>query len=121
MLFSQNLAKAKTFYTETLGLPINPQMSSETFILVSPAEGPPISLQPASDMPAGVGSAPGPLVMGLVVEDVDATFQDLKGKGVEILTDISDIGVGRSFRANDPDGNVLEIYQFYPQFAGPQA
>jgi catechol 2,3-dioxygenase-like lactoylglutathione lyase family enzyme len=117
MLFCRDLAKSKAFYTETLGLAITPQMSSDTFILLDLPGGPPISLQPMGDLPAGVGAEPGAFTLGLLVDDVNATYQDLQDKGVELLTEVYDIGVGRSFRAKDPDGQVLEIYQFYPQFA----
>jgi catechol 2,3-dioxygenase-like lactoylglutathione lyase family enzyme len=120
MLFCQDLAKAKTFYTETLGLQSDPQMSSDTFLLVNLPPGIPISLQPASDAPAGLGAAPGGLILGLLVADVDATYQDLKGKGVDILTEVHDIGVGRSFQAKDPDGTMLEIYQYYAGFGDAQ-
>ena len=116
MLFCRDLEKSKAFYTETLGLEIDPRMSSDTFLLVSMAGGPPISLQPIAELPAGVGAAPGAVVLGLRVEDVEATYADLKGKGVEMLTEIRDVGVGRSFQAKDPDGNVFDITQFYPGF-----
>ena len=68
-------------------------------------------------MPDGVGTGIGAFTLGLVVDDVEATYQDLQAKGVELLTEIYDIGVGRSVRAKDPDGRVFEIYQPYPQFA----
>lgn len=117
MLFCQDLERTKAFYTETLGLNINPQMSSDTFLLVELPSGPPISLQPVSDAPEGVAPEAGGLVIGLEVEDVEATCQDLKAKGVPILNEISDVGVGRSFRAKDPDNRIFEITQFYPGFS----
>jgi catechol 2,3-dioxygenase-like lactoylglutathione lyase family enzyme len=117
MLFCQDLEKSRAFYTETLGLKINPQMSSDTFLLVDLPSGPPISLQPVSEAPEGVAPNAGGLVVGLEVTDVEATYADLKGKGVPILNEISDVGVGRSFRAQDPDQRVFEITQFYPGFS----
>jgi catechol 2,3-dioxygenase-like lactoylglutathione lyase family enzyme len=119
MFFCRDLAASRKFYTETLGLEIVPQLSSDTFLLLNLPGGAPVSLQPMADLPPGVGTAPGACTVGLVVDDVEATYQDLRGKGVELLTEIYDIGVGRSFRAKDPDGNVFEIYQPYPDFAGP--
>lgn len=117
MLFCKDLEKSKAFYTETLGLPINPNMSSDTFLLIEPSSGPPISLQPVSDAPHGLAPDAGGLIVGLEVEDVDSTYQDFKTKGVAVLNEISDVGVGRSFRAADPDNHVFEITQFYPGFS----
>lgn len=117
MLFCKDLEKTRAFYTETLGLTINPRMSSDTFLLVDLPSGPPISLQPLSEAPEGVAPDAGGLVVGLEVEDVEATYQDLKAKGVPILNEISDVGVGRSFRTQDPDNRIFEITQFYPGFS----
>jgi catechol 2,3-dioxygenase-like lactoylglutathione lyase family enzyme len=117
MLFCQDLEQSRAFYTETLGMTFNPQMSSETFLLMEPPSGPPISLQPVSEAPEGVAPNAGGLVIGLEVRDVEATYADLKAKGVPVLNAISDVGVGRSFRAQDPDGRVFEITQFYPGFS----
>jgi len=36
-------------------------------------------------------------------------------KGVDILTDVNDMGAGLNFYAKDPDGYSLCITQLYPQ------
>jgi hypothetical protein len=42
-------------------------------------------------------------------------LQEWKAKGVQVLTEVSDMGAGRWFRAKDPTGHVVSVYQLYPQ------
>src|SRR6266702_3630315 len=46
---------------------------------------------------------------------VGAPLQEWKAKGVEVLSEVTDMGAGRWFRAKDPAGHVLSVYQLYPQ------
>jgi lactoylglutathione lyase len=53
------------------------------------------------------------VLLNLVVDDVDATCQELKGRGVEFVTepqDRPDWGI-RTAHFRDPDGNLLEIHR----------
>jgi predicted enzyme related to lactoylglutathione lyase len=51
----------------------------------------------------------------LHVEDIHEVWKEWKAKGVEILTDVNDMGAGLIFYAKDPDGHSLCITQLYPQ------
>ncbi len=56
-----------------------------------------------------------PVMITVVVNDVDAWFRYLKGKGIETLSeprDHKEIGI-RAFLFEDPEGYVIEIQKFY--------
>jgi len=56
-----------------------------------------------------------PVMITVVVDDVDAWFRYLKGKGVKTLSeprDHDEIGI-RAFLLEDPEGYVIEIQKFY--------
>lgn len=56
-----------------------------------------------------------PVMITVVVDDVDAWFIYLKRKGVETLSeprDHEEIGI-RAFLLKDPEGYVVEIQRFY--------
>lgn len=52
-----------------------------------------------------------PIVVFEVDEDIEAFAAALTGRGVTLLSDVSDAPGGRSFDFADPDGHVLSIYQ----------
>lgn len=61
-----------------------------------------------------VDSHTGVRYIAFVVDDLDATHQTLKSRGIEFLSDIlpaeSEQGVSRLVFFRDPDGNLLELY-----------
>ncbi len=119
-LYVRDLEKAKTFYTEFVGLKVVAAVSGPTFIFLQPTEGTPIALQDISTLPAGIAAQAGGFELNFEVEDVDAAWQDWKAKGAEVLTEITDMGAGRMFRAKDTEGHVLSVYQMYPQVKAMQ-
>ncbi len=115
-LYVQDIARAKQFYTEILGCKSIPEFSSDTFIFLSPAcPGPSLYLQGMSALPKGMSGTPGGVGIGFIVEDIHAVWKEWKTRGVEILTDVNDMGAGLNFYAKDPDGHSLCITQLYPQ------
>jgi predicted enzyme related to lactoylglutathione lyase len=114
-LYVQDVEKSKAFYTEFLGMKLLPAFSSPTFVFLQPSDGTAIALQDVALLPAGVPAQPGGFELNLEVEDLDAAFQEWKAKGIEVLSEVTDMGAGRFFRAKDPEGHVLSVYQFYPQ------
>ena len=120
-LYVQDVEKEKAFYTEFLGMKLIPAFSSPTFVYLQPTEGTPIAIQEVTALPPGVPAQQGGLEINLEVEDVDAARQEWKAKGVEILTEVTDMGAGRWFRAKDPVGHVIAVYQLYPQVNDPSA
>jgi predicted enzyme related to lactoylglutathione lyase len=114
-LYVRDIPKAQAFYAEFLGMNVVSALSGPSFVFLQPVEGTPIALQDASMRPKEISGQPGGFEVNLEVEDVDAAWQEWKAKGVEGLTDITDMGAGRTFRARDTEGHVLSVYQLYPQ------
>ncbi len=114
-LYVQDVEKSKAFYTEFLGMKLQPEFSSPTFVFLQPTEGTPIALQDLASLPPGVPAQPGGFELNFEVEDLDAAYQQWKAKGMEVLTEMMDMGAGRFFRAKDPEGHVLGVFQLYPQ------
>ena len=114
-LYVRDVEKAKAFYTEFLGMKLIPAFSSPSFVFLQPSEGTPIALQEVAALPPGVPAQPGGFELNLEVEDVDAAWQEWKAKGVEVLTEVADMGAGRWFRAKGPEGQLLSVFQLYPQ------
>jgi catechol 2,3-dioxygenase-like lactoylglutathione lyase family enzyme len=51
------------------------------------------------------------MVIAFIVEDIDATYAELKAKGVEFLNGIGEEERGQYAPFRDPDGNRLQRYQ----------
>lgn len=112
-VFVRDVARARAFYMEMLGLEPIPQLSSESFAFLKPASGSPIAIQDTSMLPQGIAAEPGGFRLDFEVDDLDATWNDWKAKGVAGLTEISDMGAGRVFFARDPEGNAIGVAQLY--------
>jgi len=115
-LYVNDVEKTKKFYTDFLGMQFLADFSNDTFVLLRPIEGTQIALQPLSARPPGTSAQPGGFEINLEVEDVNAAWQEWKAKGVEVLTEVTDMGAGLWFRAKDTEGHVLAVYQLHPQF-----
>lgn len=113
MLYVRDLARAEAFYREMLGLERVAQFSSDTFIFLKPEQGTPLALQAVSDMPAGMNAQPGATQLSFDVADVEAAYAEWRTKGIEVVSEITDMGAGRMFLARDPDGNTLSVSQLY--------
>jgi catechol 2,3-dioxygenase-like lactoylglutathione lyase family enzyme len=99
-----DIAAARAFYGETLGLPIKGE--APNFLVVDPIDG-----QGAS-FGVGVGEpgAGGPEIWWRV-DDADAFHAALVTKGVRITEEPEDRPFGRALSFADPAGNVLHAYQ----------
>ena len=111
ILFGRDLAGARRFYSETLGLPVIEELSGESFVALRPASGSSITLQDATTLPPGVAGQPGGMELGLAVEDVDAVHAEWQAKGVRLLTPPMDLPFGRTFLAADAEGHYLRVYR----------
>jgi predicted enzyme related to lactoylglutathione lyase len=110
-----DLARAKVFYGETLGLQLNPnsgergveyEIGDVTLALVSPAVmGPDFDPQP-HQMP-----------IALRVDDVEESRRALEAKGVEFPGGVIDSGVCHLADFSDPDGNALQLHRRYAPYA----
>ena len=114
ILYVRDMGKAKAFYTETLGLPVVEAVSGPNFVTVRTTGGSLIALQDkaASVLPPGKETQPGSVELSFEVDDVDDIWRQWKEKGVEIVTDPTDMPFGRYFMARDPEGHYLSTYRF---------
>src|SRR5262249_61026329 len=110
-LYVRDLPGAQAFYTEKLGLEVVPQLTGGGFVFLKPARGTPLALQDAAMLPPGTGAQPGANSLGFDVDDLEATYHDWRAAGIEVVSEIGDMGAGRVFYARDPEGNSLAITQ----------
>src|SRR5262245_41743963 len=82
----RDIAKAKKFYTEIVGLPVDEKQSGPKFVTLTP-EGSLLALQDISEEPAGAAKEPGSVEIGFNFDGVDAVWKRWKAAGVEIVLD----------------------------------
>jgi catechol 2,3-dioxygenase-like lactoylglutathione lyase family enzyme len=103
---TQDIARAKHFYSEILGLEIETEGESDmefragqvTLDIFDPSSiGQPFALSPAG--------------LALRVADVDAARAELEAKGVHFDGETIETGVCRQAWFKDPDGNALALHR----------
>lgn len=112
-LRARNYAAMRSFYTETLGFRVLGQIPGRNpgqDILFLDIGGTTIELISAE------GAEPGKPTSGFAhlafeVDDVDATYEALKAKGVPFHTEPRSVGDIRLAFFRDPDGNELELFK----------
>jgi catechol 2,3-dioxygenase-like lactoylglutathione lyase family enzyme len=113
-LFQEDLAAAKRFYQDVFGLPVVFEDANsavftfgETVVNLLAADEAPSLIAPAKP---GADDAGVRFQLTLPVEDVDATCDDLRAKGVELLNGPMDRPWGiRTASFRDPGGHIWEI------------
>ncbi|HVU66937.1 MAG TPA: VOC family protein [Ktedonobacteraceae bacterium] len=117
VLFVQNLSKSIEFYRDTLELPLvfqdsgsaTFQMENQYFLLLAPSTATNLLSDEANPVEI-TGNARFLLATG--VENVDATYETLKARGVTFLKPpISQPWGLRTAHFTDPEGNIREINQ----------
>jgi catechol 2,3-dioxygenase-like lactoylglutathione lyase family enzyme len=114
-LFVRDVPKAQAFYEGFLGMRVVPEFSNADFVFLLPAGGTPIALQNVTTVPQELTGQPVGFELNLEVDDVEAALQAWQAGGITIVSEIADMGAGKYFRARDPEGNSLTVYQFYDQ------
>jgi catechol 2,3-dioxygenase-like lactoylglutathione lyase family enzyme len=113
-LFVEDLTAARHFYVDTLGLPVVFEDSASAVVkfenlminLLQAAHAPEL-VEPLRVAPPEAGSR---FMLTILVEDVDAIFRQLSGRGVAFLNGPVDREWGRRTAAfADPSGNLWEI------------
>ncbi len=110
-LYFEDLERATRFYGTTLGLQATLDLDWVKIFQLSPTSA--VGLVDAEN---GVHrpSASKPVMLSLVVDDVDAWYAFLRERGVEIPTpprDSAKVHV-RSFGFRDPEGYTLEVFSW---------
>ena len=109
---TKDIARARRFYTETLGLEIETEGENDIEFRAG---------QVTLDIfnPASIGQpfAPSPAGLALRVPDVAAARAELEANGVEFDGETVDTGVCHQAFFRDPDGNALMLHRRYAPFA----
>jgi catechol 2,3-dioxygenase-like lactoylglutathione lyase family enzyme len=108
---TQDIARARRFYAETLGLEIEFEAENDMELRAG---------QVTLDIfdPASIAQpfAPSPAGLALRVADVAAARAELEAKGVEFEGETIDTGVCHMAHFRDPDGNALMLHRRYAPF-----
>ena len=108
---TQDIARAKRFYAETLGLEIESEGDSDMEFSAGQ-----VTLDIFDPTSIGQEFAPSPAGLALRVPDVAAARAELEAKGVEFNGEIEDTGVCHMAFFKDPDGNALMLHRRYAPF-----
>lgn len=107
-LRTPDFARARTFYTETLGLKIVGEIPGRDIVFID-IGGTTIELMAAPDQQPGEIGAFSHLAFQ--VDDVDAAYQELAARGIPFSVEPRDAGSLRIAFFQDPDGNTLELFR----------
>jgi catechol 2,3-dioxygenase-like lactoylglutathione lyase family enzyme len=105
---TQDIQRAKKFYTEVLGLEIESEGEHDMEFRAGQ-----VTLDIFDPSSIGQAFAPSPAGMALRVPDVDAARAALEAKGVEFDGDTIETSVCKQAWFKDPDGNSLMLHRRY--------
>jgi len=103
---TQDLARAKRFYTEVLGLEVETEGEYDLELRAGQ-----VTLDIFDPSSIGQPFAPSPAGLALRVPDVGAARAELEAKGVEFDGETIVTGVCRQAWFKDPDGNALMLHR----------
>jgi catechol 2,3-dioxygenase-like lactoylglutathione lyase family enzyme len=103
---TQNIPRAKAFYSEVLGLEIETEGESDLELRAGQ-----VTLDVFDPTSIGQPFAPSPAGLALRVRDVDAARAELEAKGVVFDGETIETGVCRQAWFKDPDGNALMLHR----------
>ena len=110
-VLTQDIPRAKTFYGETLGLPIETEDENDMEFRLGQ-----VTLDVFNPASIGQEFAPSPAGIAIRVPDVATARADLEAKGVQFDGEIVDTGVCHFAFFKDPDGNALMLHRRYAPF-----
>jgi catechol 2,3-dioxygenase-like lactoylglutathione lyase family enzyme len=110
---TQDLARAKRFYTDTLGLDVESEDVNGNDMELTAGQ---VTLDIFDASSIGQPFAPSPAGLALRVPDVAAARSELEAKGVEFDGETVDTGVCHMAFFKDPDGNALMLHRRYAPF-----
>jgi catechol 2,3-dioxygenase-like lactoylglutathione lyase family enzyme len=100
IVFSPEAAKVRAFFKDVLELPSVDAGGGWPIFALPPAE---LAVHPAD------GDAHHELY--LMCDDIQATLAELRGKGIEVVKDVTDQGWGLLAAIRLPDGSEFPIYE----------
>jgi catechol 2,3-dioxygenase-like lactoylglutathione lyase family enzyme len=109
-LQTQDAARSKQFYVDTLGLPLDRDTPAGFEVFAGQ-----VCLSVWNPSGAGIDFAPNPSQIALNVGDVAVGRAELEAKGVVFDGETLDTGVCHMALLQDPDGNRLILHHRYAQ------
>ena len=103
-------ARARQFYTEVLELPVVGQIPGKEIEFLG-IGGTTIELMGGADPESLAKPQAGLIHLAFEVEDVDATYRELRDRGVTFTIEPKSVGDLRVAFFVDPDGNELELFR----------
>jgi catechol 2,3-dioxygenase-like lactoylglutathione lyase family enzyme len=103
---TQDIPRAKRFYSETLGLEIETEGENDMEFRAGQ-----VTLDIFDPSSIGQPFAPSPAGLALRVPDVDAARAELEAKGVTFDGETVQTSVCRQAWFKDPDGNALMLHR----------
>jgi catechol 2,3-dioxygenase-like lactoylglutathione lyase family enzyme len=107
-VLTQDIARARRFYGDTLGLEIESEGESDMEFRCGQ-----VTLDVFDPSSIGQPFAPSPAGIALRVPDVDAARVELEAKGVEFDGETIETSVCKQAWFKDPDGNALMLHRRY--------
>ena len=105
-VLTQDLQRAKRFYTETLGLEVETEGDSDMELRCGQ-----VTLDVFDPSSIDQPFVPSPAGLALRVADVDAARAELEAKGVEFDGETIVTSVCKQAWFKDPDGNALMLHR----------
>jgi catechol 2,3-dioxygenase-like lactoylglutathione lyase family enzyme len=100
IVFSSGAGQVREFFSDVLGLPS-----------VDAGGGWPIFALPPAELAVHPDEGGGRHELYLMCDDIEATLDGLREKGVEVAQEVSDRGWGLLAAIRLPDGSELPIYE----------
>jgi catechol 2,3-dioxygenase-like lactoylglutathione lyase family enzyme len=110
-VLTRDIARAKRFYSETLGLRIESEGESDLEFTLGQ-----VTLDVFDPSSIGQLFAPSPAGIAIRVPDVAAARTDLEAKGVQFDGEIVHTSVCDMTFFKDPDGNALILHRRFAPF-----
>jgi catechol 2,3-dioxygenase-like lactoylglutathione lyase family enzyme len=107
-VLTQDVPRAKQFYGETLGLPIETEGDNDMEFTLGQ-----VTLDVFDPSSVGQPFTPSSAGIAIRVADVAAARSELESKGVEFDGETRDTGVCHMAFFKDPDGNQLMLHRRY--------
>ena len=112
-IWSEDLNNLLPFYRDVLGLKVREAAETPNFVLIGEdsSDAPTLALGTHSEV-RGHNADPARHMVGFLSDDLTADWQRLKEAGVEFIEDPTGYGDISIATLKDPDGNLLQLFQF---------
>jgi len=110
ILYVRDVEKAKAFYTDYVGLPVDVEQSGPQFVMFRTDNGSLLALEDIAISEADKSSKAGSAEIGFRMGGVDDIWKRWKAKGVQMVTEPETKPFGRTFTAKDPEGHFVTMY-----------